>query len=267
MDCAERITALANPQHTYRRGHIFWWRRVHRLFDSTVIDVRLSLRTGSRADARDRGAALTAATHDVVDLMNERAIKAIDASPTEDELRQIARAAYGERLGRICDEQRAQPHGAPMLSFRNRSYADYFERLRKNGGRIEMIEGEEQALHYGGWDDQRIGTLRSMTEEALAGTPMIYHRDVDFYLREPGFQPHNAYAILSSALSIPLFGMPIVKQISVCKIATTKDRCLAKHRRIGTMIRIPSAEQSRLRAPLSRLVRQHRKPCQCPESG
>ena len=191
MDCAERITALANPQHPFRRGHIFWWRRVHRLFNSTVIDVRLSLRTASRADACNRGAALTAATQDVVDLMNERATKAIDARPTEDELRQMARAAYGERLGRICDEQRAKPHAASLLSFRNRSYADYFERLCKNDGRIEMVEGEEQALHFSGWDNQRIGILRTMTDEALEETPMISRRDVDFHLRDQGFQPHK----------------------------------------------------------------------------
>lgn len=137
------------------------------MFDSTVIDVRLSLRTASRADARDRGAALSAAT------------KAIDARPTEDELRQIARAAYDERLGRICDEQRAKPHQASLLSVRNRSHADYFGRLRKNGGHIEMVRGEEQALRISGCDNQRIVNLVTMVERVLyphIATPILKRR-------------------------------------------------------------------------------------------
>ena len=38
--------------HLYRRGHIFWYRRVLILFHSVRIDVRMSLRTGCTQDAR-----------------------------------------------------------------------------------------------------------------------------------------------------------------------------------------------------------------------
>jgi hypothetical protein len=51
-DCAnalaEKATALDCLQHVYRRGHIFWWRRIHRLLDNGILDVRLSLRTTDR---------------------------------------------------------------------------------------------------------------------------------------------------------------------------------------------------------------------------
>ena len=53
---------MAALQHVYRRGHVFWWRRVHRLFGKSALDMRLSLGTMDRLRARDRGAVLTAMT-------------------------------------------------------------------------------------------------------------------------------------------------------------------------------------------------------------
>ena len=52
---------MASIQHVYRRSHIFWWRRVPRLFDSQILDIRLALRTSDRQCARDLDAVRVAA--------------------------------------------------------------------------------------------------------------------------------------------------------------------------------------------------------------
>lgn len=108
MGCAGRSTSLASLQHVYRRGHIFWWRRVHCSFHNTPIDVRLSLGTPDRLQARNRGAVLTASYDRVVTMLNERVRE--DRGLTERELQAIARAMYEERLAEVCTEQRATPY-------------------------------------------------------------------------------------------------------------------------------------------------------------
>lgn len=59
-------------QHVFRRGHIFWWRRIHLLFNGSRLDVRLSLQTANRQQARTRGAVLTASSEQVIGMLNER---------------------------------------------------------------------------------------------------------------------------------------------------------------------------------------------------
>ncbi|WP_314376232.1 hypothetical protein [Sphingomonas paucimobilis] len=87
-------------QHVYRRGHIFWWRRIHRLSDNGTLDVRLSLRTTNRKAARNLGAALTAVTPKVLEMLDRRAKQKTDI--TEQELQAIAKAMYEERLAEVC---------------------------------------------------------------------------------------------------------------------------------------------------------------------
>lgn len=181
---------MASLQHAYRRGHIFWWRRVHRLFDGLRLDVRVSLRTVDRLEARNRAAALTASTRHVVEMLNER-MKAADARPTEDELQAIARTAYGERLAQFCDDQRETPHLAVSHSIGNRTWADYYDRLVRNGGQIPMVAHEDRAWAIMGWDRQRIEGLREAIAHVMAGNPPISRRFVDHHLRELGYEPHD----------------------------------------------------------------------------
>ena len=63
---------MASLQHVFRRGQIFWWRRVHYSFHTKPIDVRLSLGTPDRLQARNRGAVLTASYDRVVSMLNDR---------------------------------------------------------------------------------------------------------------------------------------------------------------------------------------------------
>lgn len=46
---------MASIQHVYRRGHIFWWRRVLRIHGESGCDIRLSLGTADRRRARELG--------------------------------------------------------------------------------------------------------------------------------------------------------------------------------------------------------------------
>ena len=63
---------MASIQHVYRRGHIFWWRRVLCIFGESSCDIRVSLGTADRRRARKLGAMLTAASGDVTMLVEER---------------------------------------------------------------------------------------------------------------------------------------------------------------------------------------------------
>lgn len=109
--------------HTYRRGHIFWWRLVHPIADSRKLDIRLSLKTFDRIEASRRGAALTAASRGVIEMLNQYAA---ERAPTEAELQAIARSAYEKLLSEICQDQRSTPHYAELHSATNLAFADYF---------------------------------------------------------------------------------------------------------------------------------------------
>ena len=87
-------------QHVYQRGHIFRWRRIRRLLDNGILDVRLSLRTTDRKAARNMGAALTGVTPRMLEMLDRRAKQKIDM--TERELQAIAKAMYAEQLAEVC---------------------------------------------------------------------------------------------------------------------------------------------------------------------
>ena len=81
---------MASPQHVFRRGHIFWWRRVHLLVPKRRIDVRLSLGTTKRFEASNLGATLSAAMPKVKAVLKENIEAHSDI--TDSELRDIAAA-------------------------------------------------------------------------------------------------------------------------------------------------------------------------------
>ena len=51
---------MASQQHMYRRGAVYWWRRVLDLSPSVRYDMRISLRTTIKTEARQRAGFLTA---------------------------------------------------------------------------------------------------------------------------------------------------------------------------------------------------------------
>lgn len=181
---------MATLQHVYRRGNIFWWRRIHKLSNGSALDVRISLRTFDRLKARNRGAALTASTGDVLEMLNQK-IKAADARPTEAELQAIARAAYGELLAQICDEQRRTPQAAEMHSLSNRAHADFYQRLIDNGGHASLLLGEEERLALS-WGRERVERLKAIVRlREEEGGSLVKQRFIDRRLLEHGYQPHD----------------------------------------------------------------------------
>jgi integrase len=190
-DCANALAGkaavLSSLQHVYRRGHIFWWRRVHRLFDNTTLDVRLSLRTSNRRAARDMGAALSAATPKVVEMLSQQTKRKTRIS--ESELQAIAKAMYEERLAEVCTDQRSNPHDAEFHSAANRALVDYFQRLRDFGGHMSFLPAEQRKLEEEGWPAARIADLRAviaMREER--GISPIRPNEMDRHLAAAGFQ-------------------------------------------------------------------------------
>lgn len=156
-DCASRCanalagkaSGLDSLQHVYRRGHIFWWRRIHRLFDNDALDVRLSLRTTNRNAARNMGAALTAVTPRVLEMLEHEARRKTDIS--ERELQAIAKAMYEERLAEVCTLQRSTPYNAESHSVANLAFIDYLQRLKDNGGHMSFLPGEQRKLEERMW--------------------------------------------------------------------------------------------------------------------
>ncbi|WP_301089759.1 hypothetical protein [Sphingomonas sp.] len=177
---------MASLQHVYRRDHIFWWRRVHYSFHTKPVDVRLSLGTPDRRQARNRGAALTASYDRVVAMMNERL--RVEPALTEKEIQRIARAMYEERLMELCYEQRLSPGDADLHSAANLAFVDYFERQARNGGDMSFLDGETEWLRSRGWDDRRIEDLKliiSLREDR--GIDPIRRNDIDRHLNGAGF--------------------------------------------------------------------------------
>ena len=196
---------MSTFQHVYRRGHVFWWRRIHRLSGGRTLDLRLSLRSYERSQAVSRGAALTAATGGVVVMLNRR-IEAAAAKPTEAELQAMAKAAYEELLAEFCTEQRSRPYDAEEHSFVNLAYADYYNRLARNGGHMSLMEGEVTRLAGEGWDEQRIADLRTIVNlredrDITRLTPKL----MDAKLRAFGFEPTDELRWMLELALYPAF--------------------------------------------------------------
>lgn len=151
---------MAALQHVYRRGHVFWWRRVHRLFGNSRIDVRLSLGTTDRLRARNRGAVLTAMTPGVVEMLDGK--RKAEGAITERELQTIAKAMYEERLSEVCFDQRSTPYYSDIHSAANRAFVDYFDRLTQLGGHTSFLPAEQRQLEEKGWEPQRIADLKTI---------------------------------------------------------------------------------------------------------
>jgi hypothetical protein len=189
LAAAERAAAVASLSNLYRRGHIFWWQRVHRLFGNRIIRIRLSLATGDRREAKDRSATLASNRRMVTTMLNGR-IRATDDRITEAELQVIGKAAYGQMLARICEDQRRTPHHFDEHSLGNNiTSADYYNRLIENGGHIALFPGEEQLLRLRGWSLNRIAGLSEFINLVLTGTEPIKNYNIDHHLRELGFKP------------------------------------------------------------------------------
>lgn len=132
------------------------------------------------------GAALTAVTPKVLEMLDRRARQKTDI--TEQELQAIAKAMYEERLAEVCTLQRSTPYDVETHSAVNLAFIDYFERLKNQGGRMSFLPAEERKLEAEGWSAQRIAdlhTIIAMREER--GIDPIRQDEIDRHLAAAGF--------------------------------------------------------------------------------
>ncbi|MBN9504449.1 MAG: tyrosine-type recombinase/integrase [Altererythrobacter sp.] len=181
---------MASIQHVYRRGHTFWWRRVLRLFNGQIFDIRISLRTADRQRARELGAVLTAASGGVKMLLEEQVTRRSDERPTEAELQAIAKAEFENQRARYCDQQREHPQHRMMHSAANAAYADYYQRMIDTGGRPQLADDEEATLITSGYSEERIDRLKTLIE-LHEGQPAVKPNTAIFHLRQLGFEPNR----------------------------------------------------------------------------
>ncbi|MGU3392413.1 hypothetical protein [Sphingomonas sp. M1A8_2b] len=208
---AGKASGLDSLEHVYRRGHIFWWRRIHRLFDNGALDVRLSLRTTNRNAARNMGAALTSVTPRVLEMLEQEARRKTDI--TERELQAIAKAMYEERLGEICTLQRSTPYNAESHSVANLAFIDYF--------RICGL-----AIAYGTADKGQMWKPAPINLDVRH--PVVVSRNLPFRIvfrpdhRREGFQgPANGrfrrsrtFAVaVPNGKNVPIFAIPAARQV------------------------------------------------------
>ncbi|WP_397505750.1 hypothetical protein [Qipengyuania sp. R86523] len=150
------------------------------------IDVRLSLRTKDRVEARNRGAALTAAMPKVTSVLR----KNVEANPniTEAELRGIAAAMYEEKLQEVCDDQRSTATLGELHCIANLAYIDFFQRMTELGGRMSFLPSEQKAKKDAGWDQQRIDDLKTVIQKDEAeGLSPLRKKDIVRHLELSGF--------------------------------------------------------------------------------
>ncbi len=180
---------MASLQHIFRRGHLFWWRRVHLLFHKRI-DVRLSLGTTSRFEARNRGAALTAEMTKVTNVLKEEVKTNPDVS--ESELRSIAAAMYEAKLQEVCDSQRVTPLEGEYHSIANLAYIDYFQRLTNFGGQMSFLPNEQKKKEAAGWNAQRIADLKAVIAKyEYEGVSPLCKKDIIRYLKANGYEANE----------------------------------------------------------------------------
>ncbi len=154
---------MATQQHLYRRGPIYWWRRVLELSPSVRCDIRLSLRTSVKAEAQHRAGYLTAmaggGTMAVV--LNDSAPTEPDRVMTASELTAIYKRGLDTALARFIYQQHLLPGEAVLNRQPNEASADYYQGLIDTGGTAAVM----------GADGRRIGGGLAASLERARGLP------------------------------------------------------------------------------------------------
>lgn len=209
--------------HTYRRGHVFWWRRIHSISGGRKLDIRLSLKTFDRMEASRRGAAFTTASGGVIEMLNERIV--VDPGLTEAELQAVAKTAYEQLLGELCRDQRSTPYHAALHSASNLAFAHYYQRLADNGGHLSLLPAEERRLaEQEGWGPERIEDLRTIIKlREDQGITRFQPNYIDGLLRQHGCAPTD---ILRWAVELALY--PAFRDAHIDAEAALQQRVAAR---------------------------------------
>lgn len=181
---------MATQQHLYRRGPIYWWRRVLTIPGSRSYDARISLRTTSKNEARARAGYLTAMTGigAMATMLEEYAATlAVDRQITATQLDKIYKDGLDEALARFIGQQDALPgHGAVNRQLNQASF-DFYQWLIDTGGRTTIVSEEYAAgLAAREYDPERIERLRVTVATRAGLQPAVNPRTVEHALADAG---------------------------------------------------------------------------------
>ena len=179
---------MATQQHLYRRGPIYWWRRVLPIGASRSYDARISLRTSAKNEARERAGFLTGMTGSrAMTTMLEKYAEtlAIDRRVTATQLVKIYKDGLDEALAHFIGQQDLLPGRGAINRQLNEASGDYYQWLIDTGGLTTEVSDEYAAgLELREFDPERIERLM-LTAAARAGVqPSINPRTIEHALAE-----------------------------------------------------------------------------------
>lgn len=181
---------MASQQHLYRRGAIYWWRRVITIGDSRSYDARISLRTSSKKDARSRAGYLTAMTgsNEMASLLEKHAATlAVDRRITATQLKKIYKDGLDAALARFIEQQDALPGRGALNRQVNEASGDYYQWLIDTGGQTTVVSDEYAAgLEARDFDPERIERLRVTAATRAGLQPAVNPRTVELALADAG---------------------------------------------------------------------------------
>lgn len=171
--------------HTYRRGAIYWFRKVLRLFDGRRLDIRLSMDTARPAEARAASQVLAVATTGVTKMLNQKLSR--ERWLTDDDLRSMANAAYQQTLAQLRTAERKNPIDVEsVLRPVWTGFHDLLGVLETDPMRPVSVDEVEPALRAMGFDDGRLQSLREIAALTGGGATAITSEMVDGILEQHG---------------------------------------------------------------------------------
>lgn len=196
---------MATQQHLYRRGPIYWWRHALTLFPGPSYDARISLRTASKNEARQRAGYLTAMTgSSAMTTMLEDYAKplAVDRRITATQLNKIYKEGLDEALARFIGQQDSLPGRGALNRQLNEASADYYQWLIDTDGRTTIVSDEYAAgLEARDFDPERIERLKLAAATRAGLQSAIKPRTVEFALIDAGIPVNDTtYAIAKRQL-------------------------------------------------------------------
>lgn len=181
---------MATQQHLYRRGPIYWWRRVLTIPDSRSYDARISLRTTSKSEARERAGYLTAMTGSrmMATMLEEyAATQAANRRIKATELDKIYKDGLDAALARFIGQQDMLPGRGALNRQLNEASGDFYQWLIDTGGQTTMVSDDYAAgLEAREFDPERIERLKVTAATRAGLQPPVNPRTVELALDDVG---------------------------------------------------------------------------------
>lgn len=167
---------MSAQQHLYRRGPIYWWRRVLELSPSVRCDIRLPPRTSVKAEARHRAGYLTAlaGSKAMATVLDDAMTSEPDRVMTASELAVIYKGALDSALARFTYQQSMLPGEGVFNRQINEASADYYQWLIDTGGvAAAMTDAYAARVAARDYESERIDRLRITIDSHATSQPAV----------------------------------------------------------------------------------------------